>query len=434
MTSGSHSPSPLEPGAPAVPAQVHARPALWVWGLVAVVALAIGAGAWWLRGPQVSVQAVQRSDLVQTVVASGRVEAPHRISVGAQLTGTVARVPVAEGQQVNAGDVLVELEASELNALLLQAEVAATQARERQRQLVEVQAPVAAQALRQAKATLDNAAATLARNQDLYKRGFVGDATLDEARKAVELADAQWRSASRQLESLQPGGSDHALAQAAVAQADAAVQSARARAGYALLRAPAAGTLISRDVEAGDVVQPGKVLMTLSPSGKTQLVVQIDEKSMRLLAPGQPAWASADAYPLSRFAAQLVYINPGVNAQTGAVEVKLDVPQPPAYLRQDMTVSVDIEVARRARVLLVPSDAVHQADGATWVDVVADGRAQRRAVRLGQAGAGHAEVLEGLAEGEQVMVSAVALRPLARVRLSPASRPASSPAPAPAGG
>src|SRR4029079_10268914 len=118
-------------------------------------------------------------------------------------------------------------------------------------------------------------------------------------------------------------GSDYALAEAAFVQAQASAQAARARAGYATIAAPADGTLIARAVEVGDVVQPGKVLMTLSPAGRAQLVVDIDEKNLRLLAIGQKALASADAYPQQRFAAELVYINPGVNAQTGAVEVKL---------------------------------------------------------------------------------------------------------------
>ena len=157
--------------------------------------------------------------------------------------------------------------------------------------------------------------------------------------------------------------------------------------------------------------------MTLSPMGRTQLVVQIDEKNLRLLAPGQKALVSADAYPQQRFPAQLVYINPGVNAQTGAVEVKLDVPSPPPVLRQDMTVSVDIEVARRPNALLVPVSAVHDAEGATpWVLRLEDGRAVRRAVRLGLRSGGVAEVLEGLREGDALIAASAAIAAGARVR------------------
>ncbi|MFO1249565.1 MAG: efflux RND transporter periplasmic adaptor subunit, partial [Inhella sp.] len=274
-------------------------------------------------GPTIVTEPVVRSDFVQTIVASGHVEAPHRVDVGAQITGTVAQVPVAEGQAVKAGDLLVVLEAAELNAAVRQADDAVVQARARLRQLREVQAPVAEQALRQAQTSLDNARAQLRRNQDLFQQGFIGEAALDDTRKAVELADAQLRSAQKQLETTRATGSDYALAEAALAAAEASAQAARARAGYARIAAAADGTLIARNVEAGDVVQPGKVLMALSPAGPTQLVVDIDEKNLHLLRIGQQALASADAYPQQRFAAQLVYINPGVNVQTGAVQVKL---------------------------------------------------------------------------------------------------------------
>ncbi len=383
--------------------------------LAAVVLAALGV-RWW-RGPQMVAETVVRRDFVQAVVASGHVETPHRVDIGAQITGTVARVPVAEGQSVRTGDALVELESAELRAAGRQAEVAVTQAQARLRQLREVQAPVAEQALRQAQANLDNARSALRRNQDLFQQGFIGGAALDELRKTVELADAQVRSTQKQLETARPAGSDHALAVAGVAEAQASAEIARARGRYAVISAPLDGTLIGRNVEVGDVVQPGKVLMTLSPMGRTQVVVQIDEKNLRLLAPGQQALVSADAYPQQRFPAQLVYINPGVNAQTGAVEVKLDVPSPPPVLRQDMTVSVDIEVARRPNALLVPVRAVHDAEGAApWVLRLEDGRAVRRAVRLGLRSGGVAEVLEGLREGDALIAAAAAIAAGARVR------------------
>jgi HlyD family secretion protein len=387
------------------------------------------AARWWF-GPQAGTDPVLRRDFVQTVVASGHVEAPHRLDVGAQITGTVLQVPVAEGQAVKAGDLLVQLDATELSAASRQADAAVAQAQARLRQLQEVQAPVAAQTLRRAQASLDNARAAMARSQVLFGKGFIGQAALDDARKTSELADAEMRSSQKQLDTTNAAGSDRALAVADVTGAQASAQAARARAGYAAIRAPVAGTLIARAVEVGDVVQPGRVLMTLSPRGLTQLVVQIDEKNLALLALGQDALVSADAYPAQRFAAQLAYINPGVNATTGAVEVKLDVATPPAVLKQDMTVSVDIEVARRPQALIVPLAAVRDADGAApWVLRVEGRHAVRRAVRLGLRSGGLAEVVSGLAEGDAVVSAPATLATGARIR--PVAAPSLSTALAP---
>lgn len=373
-----------------------------------------------LISPGVQAYTVAPRDIVRSVVATGRVEAPHRVDLGAQIIGTVAAVPVAEGQSVRAGQPLIQLDDGELSAAVREADVAVAQAQARLRQLQEVQRPVSGQAQRQAQATLDNARAQLQRQEDLFRRGYIGQAALDEARKAVELADAQLGATRRQHDTTLAGGSDDAIATTALAQARAGAEAARARLRHATVTAPVDGVLISRDVERGDVVQPGKVLMVLSPSGETQLVVQFDEKHLGLLALGQGALASADAFPDQRFGAEVAYISPGVDAQRGSVEVKLRVPNPPAYLKQNMTVSVDVEVARRQQVLAVPLELLHDADSAhPWVTRLVDGHARRQEVKLGLRGRGFAEVVDGLAAGEVLVPGTV--RDGARLKAADAS-------------
>lgn len=373
---------------------------------VLVVAALLAASR--LTGSRVDSITVAPRDLVRSVVATGRVEAPHRVDLGAQIVGTVVKVAVEAGEAVKAGQRLVELDATELRAALREADVAALQAQARLRQLQEVQRPVTGQALRQAQATLDNARAQLRRQEDLFRQGYVGQAALDEARKSAELADAQLGAARRQHDTTLAGGSDEAIATAALAQARANVEAARARLGHASIIAPVDGVVISRDVERGDVVQPGKTLMVLSPTGETQLIVQFDEKNLGLLAVGQRALASVEAFADQRFPAEVVYIAPGVDVQRGSVEVKLRVPAPPAYLRQNMTVSMDVEVARRERVLAVPLELLHDADGATsWVMKLEDRHARRQDVKLGLRGAGAAEIVLGLRAGDQLLFGAV---------------------------
>jgi HlyD family secretion protein len=123
------------------------RPTLIGLGLLVLLGLAFQFG--W-RGREVLVLPVVQKDFVQSIVASGHVENPHRIDLGAQVTGTVLRVPVQEGQVVKAGEVLIELESSEMQAALFQAQANVLQAQARLRQLREVQTPVTEQALQQA--------------------------------------------------------------------------------------------------------------------------------------------------------------------------------------------------------------------------------------------------------------------------------------------
>ena len=372
--------------------------------LALVALVVVYAGFVKIAGPKVGVAHVMRRDLVQTVVASGRVVTPYRADIGTQIVGTVEQVPVEQGQSVKAGQTLIALESGEARAAVKQAEVAVAQAEARLRQLRELQLPVADQALRQAQANLDNAKVQYERNKKLYEAGFIGKAALDDSQRNLDVTQTQVDSARKQVETARPSGSDHAMAVTALEQARATLQMAQAKLAYTTIRAPWDGVLIARDVERGDVVQPGKVLMVLSPAGETQIVLQIDERNLSRLQLGQKALASADAYPNERFSAEVVFINPGVDAQRGTVEVKLAVRNPPAYLKQDMTVSADIEVARRTGALALPADAVHDLTGnAPWVLVVRNGVAQRQAVRIGARGEGAVEVLDGLAEGEPVV-------------------------------
>ena len=390
----------------------------FLWGLLLLV-LAAALLRWWL-GPLVQTEAVQRRDVLQTLVASGRVETAHRVNIGAQITGTVARVPVAEGQTVKAGDVLVELVGTELQSARRQAQQAVVQAQNRLRQMNELQAPVVQQTLRQAQASLDTAQAHSLRQAALFEQGFIGQAALDESRKALALADAQVLAAQKQVASTRAGGAEHTLAVGAVAEAQANAEMVNAKARYAVIHAPTSGQLIGRNVEVGDVVQAGKVLMTLSPEGAMQLVVQIDEKNLRLLALGQQALASADAYPQQPFKAQVGYIHPGINAQTGAVEIKLDVLELQQTLKQDMTVSVDLVVARKPQVLALQVGLVNEISGASpWVWLLQAGHAVRRPVRLGLRGGAWVEVLEGLREGDAVITLPTAVREGQRVRVQP---------------
>jgi HlyD family secretion protein len=371
---------------------------------------------WW-QGPTLGADQVIRSDFVHTIVASGHVQSPDRVTVGTQMTGTVAEVLVLEGQEVQAHQVLIAINSEEATAAQEQADGALAQSLAKLRQISEVQAPVAAQALRQAHIHLVQANAALERNQDLFAKAFISKVMLDDAHKALEVADAQWQAAHTQWATTGPDGSDFALALAGLAQAKANVQAARLRSHYALVRAPVGGVVLTLNAVRGDLVVMGKALATLSPTGQPQLVVAIDEKNLGLIAVGQSALASTEAYPKQTFGAQVLSIHPGVNAQTGSIEVKLGITQPPAYLRQDMTVSVDIEVARRPHALLVPMAAVYDINGPRpWVMAVNEGRLQKKSLHLGLRAGGMAEVLAGLQEGDWVVNSPSKLQVGARVR------------------
>ena len=338
---------------------------------------------------------------MESVVASGHVETPFRVEIGGQITGTVEDVLVQEGERVSKGQHLISLESRELKAAVVQAQGAVAQAEARMRQLAELTLPSAREALAQAQANLLNAQLTYDRTSQLTKNGFATRAALDDAQKTLDVARTQVRTAEFQVYTASLGGSDYVMAQTLLNQAHANLETAESRLGYATISAPRDGVLITRNVERGAVVQPGKALLVLAPAGEVQLVLQIDERNLGKISLGQKALASADAYPDKRFAAIVSYINPGVDITRASVEVKLTVTDPPDYLRQDMTVSVDIENAAKNNALVLPVRSVHDLlSGQPWVLGIRSGRAVKRPVRLGLRGNSHIEIQEGMAEGE----------------------------------
>ncbi len=376
-----------------------------------------------LLGPTVIGVPVAHADFVQSIVASGHVEASFRVNIGSQITGIVVEVPVSEGQAVKTGDVLIRLDDHEARSAVVAATSAVAEAEARMRQMEELTLPSALEDVKQAQANRINAVASHFRTATLAANGDATKVALDDATRALLVANALVRNAELQVLTNSPGGSDYVMTEAKLAQTQASLATANSRLGYTIITAPRDGVLILREVERGNVVQPSNVLMKLSPAGDTQLIVQIDEKNLGLIALGQKALASADAFPKQTFAADLSYINPGVDLQRASVEVKLQVPAPPAYLRQDMTVSVDIEVARRPAALIVPSADVRDiATDAPWVMKLQASHGVRQPVKVGLVSAGKAEILEGLSPDDIILPVAAGIKEGARVRASAAAR------------
>ena len=385
--------------------------------VLAAVLLAALAAWWTTRAPLVPAVSARMAPLVRTLQFSARVATASRVEVGSTLTGRVLQVAVSEGAQVKAGDVLVRLESDELRASLAQSQASERQAAARLAGLRSTGRSAAQAGVAQAESVLAAAQAELQRTLDLVARGFISEARLDEVRRTVAVAQAQLDGARAQSAANAEPGTDVAQAQAQLALASAARAAAEARLGEAVLTAPADARVLSRMVEPGQIVQPGRALLGLALAGPLQLVAQVDERYLGQLQPGQVAAVLADAYPTQRFTARVLSIAPQVDAQRGAIEVKFSLPPPlPAFLREDMTLSVEVETARREQALVVPADAV-RGDESTGPSVwlARDGRVQARKVRLGLRTLDAVEILDGLSAGEVVLLGP-APQPGQRVR------------------
>ncbi|WP_291358703.1 MULTISPECIES: efflux RND transporter periplasmic adaptor subunit [Acinetobacter] len=373
--------------------------------ILLLLLVAFGVFRWW-QGPQVTGYTLEPMPLVQSVVATGQVITVSRAQVGSEVTGVVLERRVKEGDRVKPGDLLVVLKSDELAAQVRQAEVALNELATNRR-------PQASAELASAKAQLEQASREATRRRNA-EAGILSAEEIEQAVEAERVARNNYETVRLKAAALAPGQVEEASLreQLSVAQA----QLAKTK-----IRATVAGTVLTRDVEPGDLVQPGRTLFTIAMDGNTEIRVPLDERNLSRLALSQKATAIADAYPDKPFPARINFIAPSIDPQRGTVEVRLSVDPVPDFLRQDMTVSVNVETGRRDRTLAIPNDALGkvQGDQAT-VLLVRDSKIQRQKVKLGLRGLAMSEVISGLKLGDQVLSDATStLKDGTRVRFKP---------------
>lgn len=391
------------------------RRMIWI-AVVALITAALAAFMLWPKPVAVQLVTATPADIQTSVVASGRVLPPARVDIGATITGRVESVHVREGARVTENDVLVELEQRELKAVVVQAQAAVKRAQARVVSVKTLALPTAQAAQQQAAANLEVAVREAQRARDLAAKGFISQSRVDDTERQLDVARSQLASAKAQSAAQGISGAEAQQAQSQLVEAEAALNAAQARLAQTRIRAPAAGVVLERVIEPGDIAQPGRRMMTLALDGAARLIVQVDEKNLPLIRQGAVATAAADAFPNERFEATVNYVSPGIDASRGTVELRLDVPKPPALLKSDMTVAIDIPGPLLKQAILLPAEAVRELQTeAPWVLVVRDGVAVRQAVSTGLQTQGRVVIRDGLKAGERVVL-ARDIKPDTRVR------------------
>ncbi|RJG00419.1 efflux RND transporter periplasmic adaptor subunit [Noviherbaspirillum sedimenti] len=363
----------------------------WMLVIAALLMLAIAFMLYrqW-QGPLLPGYRVSATTLVQNVVATGRVFSISRAQVGSEITGVVTERLVQEGDKVVPGDVLLILRADDLLAR-------AREARASLAQLRQSRSPQAQARLRQAEAQLAQARREAARSQALLKIDAISREEKEQADQALVSALAAAEQARLDAAALAAGQSEESILQERLAAAEAALSKTRVRAQFA-------GTVLTRNVETGDLVQPGRILLEIARADSTEILVSVDERNLGVLALGQTAVCVPEAYPERQFKAVLSFIAPAIDRQRGTVDIRLRVDPAPAYLRDDLTVTANIETGRSARALAVPNDALFDIRGRqASAFVVRQGKARRTTLALGLRGLAMTEVSKGLEAGDWVL-------------------------------
>lgn len=361
--------------------------AIYALVFFAVVGSIAGAFWWYRPAPTFEVIRPQRRLVVELVIASGKLRPARQSELGIEVTGLVDRVAIQDGDKVKAGQVLVALRDEDVK---LQLEKARRTFESSRAELERVKHPAYPEDVDRTRADLERDRAIRKQaevDHERAKKMSVGNAItpteLDSYRLALEKSIAAERATDAALRSLlsKPRAEDVAVAEAKLKQDEAAVRVAEQELRKRQLLAPADGVVTRRVVEPGQVVRPGDPLLTLAFTDTLEIYLETDENNLSKLALGQKARAFPPAYADKPFEARIVQIGPCVDNARGVVGVKLKPTEIPGYALLDMTVDVNIEVARLENALAIPAPALHQEGRQTWVILQReDGKRERRDV------------------------------------------------------
>jgi RND family efflux transporter MFP subunit len=351
------------------------RPLRWVLGVLGLLVIAwIASRALGTRVTEVQTApaVVHAGDApVRGAVLSGTgyvVTGEKYIAIGVRVAGRIERYHADEGESVRAGDPLVTIDDRDYRARLDKAEAA----------------------LATARANLTLHASELRRAERLHRGGIIGTQELEQKQN------------------------QEAVDRARIAELEAEVALARVELDYTILRAPRDGVILAKLKEVGEIAVPGGFagsgdLIRMANLDDMRAEVDVNESDLSRVRLGQDAEVVPDAYPDARYAAKVVKLYPQVNRQKGTLKVEVQVQNADARLLPDMSVRVNFlaeakPAAPGAAVVLAPRTALRRDDAGSYVWLVDDERARRRAVTVGTELGDQVQVTDGLTGGERLVV------------------------------
>ena len=327
--------------------------------ILLVLAVVIGAGAWWhlarrdgSRSDAPATTVVQRRDMSSAVLATGSVkpQVGAEVRVGARISGKVERLYANIGDSVEKGQVIAELEKADLVAVV-----------------------------NQRKAELELAEKELARQEELVKQDFASEQTRDEAAARWLVARARLKVAEAQL-------------------------------SYATITAPIDGVVASVSTQEGETGAAGlnaPTFVTIIDLNRLQVDAFVDEVDIGKVKVGQEAVFSVDTFPGREFGGRVSAIYPKAVIQENVVNYDVVVSITNEYenrLRPEMTANVTILLETRPEVPVVPSRVLQRERGQSLVYVQTPNGPQARPVTIGQQDGQWVEIIEGVSEGETVLL------------------------------
>ena len=368
--------------------------------------------------PLLQTATVTRRDIRAQIQATGVVRAMigAEVKVGSRVSGKVERLFANIGDQVKKGDPIAQLEDIDLGARVARAEAELAKAKAqlgllrrgaRREEIAEAEA-----SLRQADAEFSLATTEAGRETQLFSQKLVSQGELEKSESSLAVAQGKVEVAKSRVQLLKHRylPEEVALAEAEVKLAEAGVLEARANLSYSVITAPIDGVVAQVTTQEGETVSAGMsapTFVTIIDLSKLEVAAYVDEVDIGRVVIGQSATFTVDSFPDVDFTGKVTAVYPRAVIQSNVVNyiTTLSIDNAEGRLKPDMTATINIVLEERKAVLAVPEKALRSEGGKRIVYVVDGDDLVSRTVRVGRRGGGFIEIIDGLKEGEVVLVN-----------------------------
>ncbi|MBU0734800.1 MAG: efflux RND transporter periplasmic adaptor subunit [Proteobacteria bacterium] len=346
----------------------------------------------------------------------GVLAAHRKVKISTELGGAIEELYFEKGERVREGMLLAEVGTSSVRLQVREAGAAVDAAGSQLKKLEKGSRPqeiqIASSALKEAEAALFEAEKNYKRIKELHDIQAVAGSSYDAAERQVGTAKARMESAKQQLVLALEGPriEDIKGAQAALAQAEAALALAEDRLRKSILRSPCNGIIAFREVEKGEVIPPGTTITEVIELERLNIKISLSEKDIHILKDHRNFLFTVDAIPGEEFPCRVFFLSPTADPVTRAFPLELIVEKPDPRMADGMTARVKFPVVGGKKAIKVPSAWLSEEDGKIGLFVAKEGKAFFKKVTLGAYYDNRVEILSGLGDKDLVITNPAGLK------------------------
>jgi len=358
----------------------------------------------------VQVLPVVRKPLTYSFVSTGDIAPLMQVDLFSKVSGYLERIDVHLGDPVRKGQVVAQIDQNEFLHKVKEIEAKLVQARANLSEIEAGSRPEelrqAEEAVKQTQSRFDNAKFHRERIEALYKRQVISKKESDTAEMEYSVAEAQLAASQQSFKLLKDGARQEVreASQAKMKEMEAILAQEKIRLQNTQIIAPFSGEIIRRYVDAGALVSPSTALVNLVHTETLKVLANVLERDVPLLKLGMSVKIKSESYPDKVFEGKVTRMNSALDLSTRTLQAEIYIPNPDRLLKPGMFARLELVLSEKLGALVVPRHAVIEAGGSKSIFIVQGNQALRKKVVTGYEQDQVVEILEGVSEGDQVVV------------------------------